>query len=210
MEPPPPPTFRQCSTESSGSGESASSTTNTSAGSSAGYPASDIPLASAPPVLASAAALAAALTHQALPPFFQHLARGEVQPAIQALLALKGGRGGAGAGAGAAAAAAGGQLDVLDNVLSPFLLLAAAEKMSVSFGGLIDRHTGPFQTSNPSIPSHSNAHRPPQAPFGRQQLRGQRGEELPGPAAHVPRCEQRRFSSPPPLWQKQQQEQQQQ
>jgi hypothetical protein len=67
----------------------------------------------------------------------------EVQPAIQALLALKGGAG------AAASSGGGGQLDVMDNVLSPFLLLAAAEKMSVSSVARVFGSWSDFQTTNP-------------------------------------------------------------
>jgi hypothetical protein len=90
-------------------------------------PPPTIPLASAPPALSSAAALAAALTERALPPFFQHMACLELQPAVDALLALKGGD-----DDGAQRQQRQQQqqqLDVMDNVLSPFLLLAAAERM---------------------------------------------------------------------------------
>lgn len=78
------------------------------------------PAPSPPPP--SASALAAALT-RTLPAFFQHLAYLEVQPAVEALLAPEG-------------ESTRQQLDVMDNILSPFLLLAAAEKMCVCGGNV--------------------------------------------------------------------------
>lgn len=100
---------RQASDASSSSGTPSSTSTS-----------SPIPLApAAPPGLSSAAALAVALT-RALPPFFQHLACHEIPSAIKGLLAIKG-----------RVPEGGEALSVLDNVLSPFLLLAAAERMYV-------------------------------------------------------------------------------
>lgn len=98
----------------------ASSSSNGSSSSTSTSPPIPV-IASAPPALASGGKLAAALTG-ALPSFLRHLADLEIQLAVDTLLALKGAAGGGGRE----------HLDVMDNLLSPFLLLAAAEKMCVS------------------------------------------------------------------------------
>ena len=135
MEPPPSPPSREASDGSDDSGSSGTpSSTSTS---------SPIPLAAAaPPGLTSAAALAAALL-RALSPFFQHLACHEFQPAVDGLLALKSPR----QQQEQQVLLPRAQLDVLDNVLSPFLLLAAAEKMCVG-----QTHTSPRHPQGLKLP----------------------------------------------------------